>query len=188
MSIRRSRMPKGDTGAGGAMVQLYDNTLSGATASWDVSSISQTYFHLKFVLVARSDLSAVKAYVLLRINNDSTGTYDYALVENADATTAKGETDSGNTNIRLGYIAAATAPSGAAGVVEFMLPNYAGTTFHKAGTGTSGTNSETDTATVFAYASSCFWRDTSAINRVTIYCQSSSNFVTGSRLTIYGIR
>ncbi len=166
------------------MTQLYDNIASGAIASWDVSGISQAYNHLKLVITARGDDAATAHGLYMRLNNDSGSNYVSQLTYSNNASAA-GQNSQG-TEMVIGDVTCATSDANAAVTVELLIPNYALTTFNKAvliqGSLVEG-----------SYGSSYYtrdgggnWKSTAAINRITIY-GGSTNFIAGSRLTIYGL-
>lgn len=175
----------GSGSGGGASVQVYDNTASGAIASWDVSGIAQTYSHLQILLSGRSDEAAIPSEIFVRLNNDSGANYDSQLHQGNNATTTV-NANVGSTGFRDLYVAGALASANVFNACEILLLNYAGAGF-KTGVGSLGLIGTPGTAATYrVYKHSFLWRSTAAITRVTVL-PISGNFVAGSRLSIYGI-
>jgi hypothetical protein len=171
--------------AGGAMTQLYDNIASGAIASWDVTGISQAYNHLMILLMGRGDTAATSVGAQLRFNNDSaagkyTSQYVYGFGGSAAGVFI------GGTFLNLPEFSAATSDAGACSAETIHVPSYTQTTFHKSITLTVYNPRTYGSGSEIGFSGGGAWKDTSAINRVTIF-PATGNFVTGSRLTIYGL-
>lgn len=168
-----------------AMAQLYDNTAGVAIASWDVSNISQSYNHLMMVVNARSDTGATDTVVAVRLNNDSSASYDYqnGLVF---ASSFNASETFGATYLRCGSCPAATANASRFSNNNIIIPNYTGTNGFKIVTTDCSFYYGTGTGTMIRSIHGGFWPGAIAITRVTVF-PSAGNFVAGSRLTIYGL-
>lgn len=169
-----------------AMVRLFDSVLGADAASFDVSSIVQTYKHLQLLLQVRGTKAAQNCAPLLRFNNDSGSNYRW----NVDyvASNASGHNDiqsGGDTSARIGLCPAASATAGAAAVIEILIPNYAGATFRKQATAL-GHAGDSGSGIDHSFRGGCGWLSTAAITRVAIF-PDANNWLAGSRLTIYGL-
>jgi hypothetical protein len=170
---------------GGAMTQLYDNTASGAIASWDVSGISQAYNHLEIIVNARGDTAATNTGLELRFNNDSAANYDYQHVKGIAALTVAAEF-LGLTSAEIGAVSAATATADISGFVKATVSDYASSTFRKQIISQSATQTGVTSGTLSIFNILNAWRSTAAVNRITVF-PAAGNFIAGSRLTIYGL-
>lgn len=167
------------------MTQLYDNTASGAIASWDVQSISQAYNHLKLMITARGDTAAANTTCNIQFNNDSGANYDFEVLDVYATSVAAGESFAA-TSGQIGYPPAATATADYASDITVDILNYTGTTFNKNANAVGEWQYGTATANRRWAFQTTGWRSTAAINRITVLC-GTGNFIAGSRLTIYGL-
>lgn len=175
------------SGSAGAMTQITDTTLSGTATNVTFSTIAGSYSHLLILLQCRSDrVGQVFEGVDIQFNSDTGNNYDDV---NPDISSA-GLTPSGNIGHGAGWLASipgATAAASAAGAYEVRINNYANAVFHKSwftnGTVKYGTGA-TDIHTVL---NSGQWRNTAAITDIKILTRNGSNFIVGSRFTLYGI-
>lgn len=166
----------------GNFILLYDNLLSGTAASFDITSISASYKHLKLVFYLRGTNAADGTEGTIRFNNDSGSNYDSQRNVSFGSSTAGGGTDAGTGFALFAVPQANSAASSFAGG-ELIIPNYAATTGHKSVSGFS-----------FAYYSSARntadfggrWRSTAAINQITVL-PPAGNWDIGSRVTLYGL-
>ena len=88
--------------------------------------------------------------------------------------------------IYIGNSPAAGAPANLSSFHDILIPNYAGTAFHKAIRSFGGNRNGTVTTTIRGDLTSGYWLSTAAINRITVY-PGTALFAAGSRLSIYGI-
>lgn len=170
--------------AASPMVQLYDNTASGAIASWDVTGISGSYNALQMFVIARSDVAADSTICWMRFNNDSgANQYEYLYYANSNSVmSATGRTQ--NTQGYIGNTVAANRGANRFSSHTVDFPGYAATTAYK--TALFKTYAPLDSTAMEVRSGGYVWLSTAAINRITIY-PNSGNFVAGSRLTIYGL-
>lgn len=184
------------TAALAAVTALYDSTLSGDAASFDVTSLSQAYSHLRIIIQARTDRATATEEIALRINNDSTAAnYNVQYVAesgSSNGTSADTLVASAGTvaTIPVGTVAAASAVAGRAGSCTIDIANYTGTTFHKTALFFSSvypSNTNTSSAATNEYGGGV-WLSTAAITRLTFTPRNGGTvFKTGSRLTVYGL-
>lgn len=145
-----------------------------------------SYSHLRVLFTARGDQVATATNINVTFNADSGANYDS---EQADANTAtiSGSESIGATSCASFLtIAAASAPSGAAGGGEFFLQDYRGTTFHKTAVVTNGYKTANSSGGVHYRSTWCTWRNTAAITSIT-FTLASGNFISGSKFTLYGM-
>jgi hypothetical protein len=189
-----------------AVVKSASGTLSAATAGTDYLNPSTgltkieeatptgtshsfsslgTFTHLKLVYSARGDAVATSVNINLTFNGDTGNNYD---VQNdiASGTSAQASEGLAQANAVVATISAASAPAGAAGVGEIVISDYRGTTFRKGGTATTNYKLADTSGNFVVRVKGFQWRDTSAITSITLTL-SSGNYVSGSKLTLYGM-
>lgn len=176
----------GTGGAGGALHVINETVVTGSVAAnIDFTSISGSYRHLQIMMLARGDTAATAVTVNLRFNNDSGSNYDwqrdFAVDAAEDASAAVAQTSA-----RAGVATAASATSGNPGTSTIWIPNYAGTTFNKSGTGSSMILTSTAASGFIIEHESFLWRSTAAITRITL-TPSAGNWEIGTVATLYGM-
>jgi hypothetical protein len=168
--------------ASAAMVKL-DSKTSGAT--FDFTSISGSYTHLKIYVQARGDTAANETDIHLTLNNDSGSNYDNQLLSDSN-TTVTGSNVAGGAQNYVGHMPANTATANHAGSVEITIFNYAATTFYKNYNAICGSIYTTTAGSALFRISAGQWRNTGAVTRVTL-TPAAGNFAAGSVATLYGI-
>jgi len=174
-------------GGGGDVTRLADSTLGGSAANFDLTSISGSYKHLRLVYSLRSDYSGLTYDELrVRINNDSGGNYDYAAFawwHNAQYGTAEGINA---TSAWSSTTTSSTSPANAFATGYIDFADYANTTTHKTIHARGVLRFDTATGNFRIYDGSGHWKSTSALSRITIFPGLGSNWLTNSRVTLYG--
>jgi hypothetical protein len=169
-------------GAAGAVSVL--DAKSGAGASFDFTGITAVAgTDLEIVLLGRSDAAALNDTLILTFNNDSGAHYDWQMnvAVNASAVGAVGNAD---TSVAIAILPAATATAGAPGIVKIVIPCYSDTTFHKVFLAQASEFRTEGTPTAqFVRQVGGLWRDTSAINRITIK-PTTGAFIAGSKAVL----
>lgn len=167
------------------MGAIYDTTLGAPAASIDLTGIVATYAHLLIVAQLRCDHATVVASAGIRFNNDATAIYDWERIYGTAATPTSAETFA-DTSGQIGNIPGSSVAAGIAGSLSIFIPNYAGTTFNKAYTSTVNHKGGVSSGNMFSGVWGGQWRSSVAINRVTLV-QTGSNFIAGSRVTVYAM-
>lgn len=169
----------------GTLGKIFDSTLGGTAASFDINPLSTSYAHLLIELYLRGDTAAANANVYMRFNNDSAGNYEYErfTVNNATVTGA-GNTAQGQ--IQIGSCPANTAPANCFSAIAVHVPHYAGGSNQKSGHSQGVWRNATGAGGLVMEHSGFFWLSTAQISRVTILPQTG-NFVADSRCTVYGM-
>ena len=156
-------------------------TVSTSASSYTFSSIPSTYTDIILVGFVRSDkTTSTSDTITFRVNGDTGTNYSNTnLIGNG--TTATSNRRSNDAQWFLGEVFSDgdTANRFSPCIVQFQ--NYANTTTYKS------VLSRINGTTVDLRASVGLWRSTAAINSITIY-PAGGNFVSGSTLTIYGIK
>lgn len=158
---------------------LYKNELTTAGAI-DVTGLDGGYKDLIIRLSLRSSAAVTEDYPLMYFNNDTTSsnyhsTYHYGGESHYTARQA---------GAILGFVAGGSSESDTYTVYELVIPDYASTTKRKVVTGLMA--SYEASAVVYIQQSSILWRNTSAINRITL--SMANNFAAGSRITVIGVK
>jgi len=160
--------------AGSTYTPIATTTLGSNQSTISLSSIPSAYTDLVVVASVGSTIPT-EAYVI-RFNSDTGNNYSWTRLSGNGSAAASAR--SSNTS----YISAFEIPSATdKGVQIIQLNNYSNTTTFKTAL------VRADAASYNAVAVVGLWRNTSAINSITISSSGTGNVVAGSTLTIYGI-
>lgn len=162
---------------------LADQILGSTQSTITMSSIPQTFAHLRLVLQARDTQAVASLNALLRFNGDSGANYDAQYVAGSAAVASAAESLAA-TSIQFA-IPGASAGAGLFGATVIDIAQYAGTTGHKCAVMLSALKTGTATGNLTAAARVGFWRSTAAINQITL--SAGTAFDIGSRFTLYGL-
>lgn len=157
--------------AGSTYTPIATTTLGSAQSSISFSSISGSYTDL--ILITTGACSAV-GDVSIRFNSDSGSNYSFTYIYGNGSSALSGR----GSNTTSG-IAGGTDTSPVANICH--IQNYSNTTTYK----TSLSRSNRPTTGTMAFVN--LWRNTSAINAITILADSGVTFSTGFTATLYGI-
>jgi len=164
---------------------LYDNVLSGS-GTWDVSTIDQTYDHLRIIAKLRGVVAATGVGFLLTFNNDTT-----------DANYLRRRITGNLDTIVIAEAAsrqfmAGPAASAAAGFFAYIyvdIPLYSGNAYKEMqynGVDYRGSAGGETRAVISGHT--C-WLSTAAINRIAVVADNATNTLAiGSRLQIIGMK
>jgi len=167
------------------LVKLYDLILPAAAANFDITSLTQEYAHLRLIAQLRGDNASLNVGAYLRFNNDSGANYNGQRLAAGAATVTAAEALAG-TGAHIGYCAAGSAGAGRAAIFGVDIPNYSQAVFHKQLVSLNNRNDSDTTAQTDIEHFISNWKNTAAINRITLY-PNSGNFAVGSRCTLYGL-
>jgi hypothetical protein len=172
------QIPATQINAGYGVAPIATQTLGGAAASIDFTSLSQAYAHLMIEFSLRSDTAAKSTAIWMRLNNESGGSA-YLSAAGIDSKAV------------LGLMPAATnTDTVAASRGQVWLPYYTQTGVAHTLSGTyggrindGGTGADFGAPAIGAVCgvSSAF----GAINRLTVL-PAAGNLIAGSRVTVYG--
>lgn len=162
--------------------ELIETLNAGSQSSVTFSSIPQTYRHLEIRYAARG--GGATSGVQMRINGLSTGIYTEHELRGTGSTVSSGFYGTSQTKIDLSITnSSSTAGSFGAGIIS--LADYTLTAKNKTIRMVNGVN---DSFTEIALRSGLVL-STSAVTSVTfLYNLGSSNFASGSRFSLYGIK
>lgn len=164
---------------------IYDSGILGAsTSAIDILSIPATFAHLRVLIHARTDSAANFLACQFRINNLSTGIYDYQTIRSNTATVSGAEFFN-QTSAYIGDIPGSTAAANCWGGVALDIYNYTQTANHVIWTATGFANVTNTSAALGLRVHGGAIRNLAAINRLTFL--TAANFIAGSRLTLLGV-
>lgn len=174
--------------AGTGLSLIFDSTLSGAAASIDTgaSSIAAGHQHLVVVFMGRGSTAAANLDNHIQFNNDSGANYDDTAGRNNSATLGDVH-DIAGTFAEFGQIPGSTADANRSATTIGFLPSYDQTTFWKTMVYLSGFMMAAATPTYQNWWGASYWRSTASITRIKV-SPTSGNYVTGTRLTVYGMQ
>lgn len=159
---------------------------AGGAASIDFTSIPSTYDDLWLTHSIRCDFVGEYRNLLVTFNNDTATNYSNTLLEGYNAATNSYRYTSA-ANIRgLNSAGGTLNTSNTFASGQIYIPNYKNTSYNKQAIaeGALEKNATTEYALELGAA---LWRNTAAINRITLTLLSSANFVQYSQATLYGV-
>ncbi len=172
----------------GGMHLIAETVLGSDTASIDFSSIPATFRHLRLVYLLRSTVASNQDSVVLTFNADTTNAnYDRQLLQSGGATNT-GQESLATTGARnITTIPAASSPSNHFGNGEISVHNFAGTTGYKQAITVGAAWRARTTTLNQLQVQIVSWASTTAVNQITLAPSTGPNFLTGSRVALYGI-
>jgi len=170
-----------------AMALIANATITSAVSSITFSSIPSTYKELLLTGVVRSSKATISDGLWFRFNNDSGGNYDNRITSFLTSYTSG--VDIAQTFGWLGYGETNGSTAGAFSPVQTWLMGYSNTSTWKPWISQAW---ERRTASVNddliqRYCSGT-WRSTAAVSSITLFWQNASNFVSGCRLSLWGLK
>lgn len=157
-----------------------DQTLGATSNDIQFLSIPQGYKHLQLIAQTRGDNASTLIQLQLQFNADTTnGNYVGELMQGKTSAVAAAALG----GFYIGSTSAATATANHAGMVNIMIPNYAGTTFFKSAYSNCQYYDGTDR---YSEGIAFYWTNTAAITRIDMK-PNNGNFIAGSRFTLYAL-
>lgn len=170
----------------GAYVKLAELVLAVDTLQLDFTSIPATYKHLQLRIITRGTSASPGAELDMWFNNDNSASYDYiyAIVTSSNTWQTTAVTTAGA--MEMGSCATSNSPVGIADTTVIEINGYAQTTFQKAAISNTQQKRSESTGGLLRAVRAGWWRNTAAINRVTIML-GQGNFATGTIATLFGV-
>lgn len=170
----------GGAGGGGAFEQIATTFGTGSSSTLTFSSIPATYKHLQ-IRVSANNATGFSG-LSVRFNGDTAANYSRHFL-NGDGSTVTSFGASSQDRSLVGIAGSGTTNIFPATIMDIL--DYSTTTKNKTirsltGYAQSGAN--------LVYLYSGGWYSTAAINSITLFDNSSNNFNTSSRFTLYGIK
>lgn len=174
----------GAGGAAGSYDLLETQVLGSSAASVTFSSLStyaSTYKHLQLRLVTRSSWGSAQAGLVMQLNADTAANYSYHGL-GGNGSSVSSFAGASQSFMYQGVSTGNSATANAfAGVVIDILDAYE-TTKYKQVRALFGN------ATTEVGMHSGSWRNTNALTSILLKTDVTSNFLTGSRFSLYGIK
>lgn len=167
--------------------RIADTTLAASATSITFSSISPYFTNLMIISFLRSDVAAENDGVLLRFNADATAIYDWERLT-ANSATVTGLATRAATSIQFGLCEGANSRALNWSPTWGMVYRYGDggsekwTISYNAGFG--DISADADLILQFRGGR---WRSPAAITSLTLLPLAGANFVTGSRVQLYGV-
>jgi len=147
------------------------------------TTISNKYFHLLIVGMARSSVAAESAVLRMYINNDNTlANYLSSSYGGTNATWENAE----SSDARLATISGGNSPTGAFGTFKLWIYNYNSNAIVKCGL-LSYVSYLSGTLNSIMGVNTFQWNSINPITRLDFVEAGSNNFATGSLVKIYGV-
>lgn len=167
------------TASGGGLVKIGQVVAVGGETNLTISSIPATYEDLILTVNGRR-ADAGGAEICLRFNGDTGANYSFRR-QNIYGNVFSG----GTASPEIGSFPNSGGTAGYAGSVTVTIPAYARTVFHK--NFICENNTDIDNANNYFYQQSAgTWRNTAAINSVSVFPTASGTWAAGSVITLWG--
>ncbi len=175
--------------ASGAQVLVASQVLAAPAAGITFSGIPQTFSVLRLLAVGASVYSIEGDRWIVQVSGDTSSNYDLQNIAGNNATATAGVKNAAAywyiPNSTIGDLPGATATAGVAGILEVIIPNYAGTTFQKVGKWFSGySDAATAAADQMAVSATVAWRSTAAITSLKV-AAGDANLAAGTAAYLY---
>jgi hypothetical protein len=184
-------IPLGFLAASGVSAGSFDlletQVLGSSTASVTFSSLStyaSTYQHFQLRVAARTDRASYVDTVAIRFNSDTANNYSNHYLAGNGSTAFSGVETSQNKMLSIRVTAANAGTSVFGGGTVDLLDVFE-TTKNKTARSLSGYTSGSGSE---VYLFSGAWYSTTAVSSMTLIPNIGTNFVTGSRFSLYGIK
>jgi hypothetical protein len=162
------------------MTLIETKTLGASATSVEFTSIPQTFTDLVIRVCSRTDRAGqFIAGIALEFNGLSTDFTVLNLFGNGSTVTANTDLEA-----RGGITAGASPTASTFGNSEIYIANYAGATNKAVNVDSVYENNAT---TAHQWFAATLWSNTSAISSVKLIAQDSSNFISDSTFSLYGI-
>jgi hypothetical protein len=159
-------------------------TADGTLGTKTFSSIPGSYTDLQVLIRGRGDTAATSVGVTGLLNGDSGANYDNVYLQGANAT-ASAASEITASNLNLGALPAASFAN-EAGVLILNVYHYL-SAFHKKWLADMAWRTADSAAGSFIQKRAGNWSSTAAVTSITINA-AAGNFVSGSKISLYGIR
>jgi uncharacterized protein YaiE (UPF0345 family) len=167
------------------LIQTQVLSSSQATVTFNISAGQQAaYKHLQLRITGRTDRSSGYDGGKIRFNGGTSTDYAYHHLGSAGSTPSSyGDAASTYFYLPMGTMEAATSAANKYGAVICDILDAFSTTNNKAMRVVGGALTVTN-----VYLSSALWVNTSAISSIAISPDVATNYVSGSRFSLYGVR
>jgi hypothetical protein len=172
-------------GSAGAVTQISCASPTGTTTV-SFTSIPGTYNALKIIGIGRSTLAGTGTDpVAMEFNSDGGSNYYLQALYGAGSSPGAG---GGTSNyVVAGELETAGDAANQAASFETTIPFYAGTTFYKRPISLYATNNTSTINNIVVQYRGTTWKNTAAITRIDLILAGGGNWVSGSKVCLYGI-
>jgi hypothetical protein len=168
----------------GAMVPIRSEALSGSISDVKFINIPQGYQDLYFVVYGRSDFAAVDVLVQSYVNDDFNSLYSSTRLEGDGANPSSYRTTA-NAGYALGYVPGGTSGTNVFGSLTGHILNYSNSSTFKTVISRSAADRNGAGRTNLNVG---LYRSTSPVTILGIATYGVGNWVSGSRISLYGVR
>lgn len=166
-------------------VALAKTVLTSDQTDVTFSTIPSTYTDLIILMSARGSDTGNNDRVKITVNASGT-TYSNVYLYSQGTTITSAMLSGGNTYIQMWGITSDGGTSSTFNNAEIYIPNYTASTNKVISVSAVAENNSTNTN--LAGITAGLWRNTSAITSITLDPVLGTNFVSGSRFDLYGIK
>ncbi len=174
------------SGGSGAMTLITDTLLASPAATVTFSSISGSYKTLKIFVQGACSAATTNDAINMQANGDTGSNYDRQATYSVATGSASGLQTLAGAGVAFS-VPCTTAPADEPGTYEITIPNYSSAVFRKMANVVGGWYQTTLAAGLSQQSDVWHWRNTSAITQLVFSIAGGSNFITGTRFTLYGI-
>lgn len=165
-------------------VKIAQTALTSPAANIDFTSIPQTYTDLVVMISQRAVDNVLDNAI--RFNNDTSSVYSYTQMQSgASSGSAGGARTSNSSTSRAGGQEPSTYTANVFNSSFVYIPNYTSSVFKQF---IADGVDENNSATSYIWLHAALWRNTAAINRITLFQEPGGNMATGTEATLYGIK
>ena len=140
------------------------------------------YQHLQLRYVVRSDRVSTVDVAIMRFNSDTGSNYAWHFLR-GDGSLVESVAGTSQTYARIGLTSASTSTAN-----EFSADVLDILDFSSASKNTTSRDFSGQTGNANVFLTSSLWNDTSAVTQIDILPQNGTNWVSGSRFSLYGIK
>ncbi len=164
-------------------VSIATVTVGTAQSTITFSSIPQVYKHLQIRFM--NPAGATSGDISAQFNGDTGGNYRrHYLGGDGGGSTFSGASGASSTNVSIGYGANTSGTYPSVGIVDIL--DYTNTNKYKVTRALTG--QDVNGTGGYNFYFSGLWINTSAITSISIFNSGSNNFVTNTKVALYGIQ
>lgn len=170
-----------------AMYPVAETVLGANAATIDIQGIPADYKDLVIEASLRSTAAATFDTVLLAVNNDTTdANYRSQMLQHTNATATPAQ-NIGAANVRgQVFSSGASSTTSDFGIIRIRIPDYASALKTKVLHLENHVMLTRNSAGLLVRSGFLAWLNTAAVNRITF--SGSANWLTGSSVSVYGVR
>lgn len=165
-----------------------DDQILISAANFDFLNISQDFRHLVLRFSLKSDRTSSDVdECLLKFNNDSSSIYDSVRTSWLHSAGYVTNEKVAFSSLLITEVAADVALAASFAVGKIEVPDYTVTTKNKTSHAYGGYHKTEGAGGNILTGGTGTWKSTAAISRITIFPEVGSNWLAGSRMTLFGV-